>query len=173
MKIYDITKCLSGNVLGIGVDFKISDLLSSNDRVLECNLLDSSSGGSKGSFSSSKLKKINIRKLRKVFKKKKVDFILCNVDCIKKYFKTFVKDSIYINKDMLYIYNVSDLDVIDELEHKYKRYNVSIEKLKDGKTYILKIDNKKSKTNFFKDCFYFIIDTIVGILNALSNLLLN
>ena len=41
MKIYDITKCLSGNVLGIGVDIKITKLLEENDRVLNCNLLDS------------------------------------------------------------------------------------------------------------------------------------
>ena len=49
-KIYEITKCLSGNVLGIGVDNIITKHLELNDRVLECNLLDSESviSGSKG-----------------------------------------------------------------------------------------------------------------------------
>ena len=33
-KIYEITKCLSGNVLGIGVDNIITKHLELNDRVL-------------------------------------------------------------------------------------------------------------------------------------------
>ena len=50
MKIYDITKCLSGSVLGIGVDDRIVNILDTNDRVIECNLLDSISNSSnKGS----------------------------------------------------------------------------------------------------------------------------
>jgi hypothetical protein len=40
MKIYDITKCLSGNVLGIGIDEKIAQILEQNERVLNCNLLN-------------------------------------------------------------------------------------------------------------------------------------
>ena len=41
MKIYDISKVVSGNVLGIGVDEKISEILEQNERVLNCNLLNS------------------------------------------------------------------------------------------------------------------------------------
>ena len=41
MKIYDIAKCVSGNVLGIGVDENISEILEQNELVLNCNLLDS------------------------------------------------------------------------------------------------------------------------------------
>ena len=41
MKIYDIAKCTSGNVLGIGVDKTISNILNNNSRVLICNLLNS------------------------------------------------------------------------------------------------------------------------------------
>lgn len=174
-KIYEITKCLSGNVLGIGVDNIITKNLELNDRVLECNLLDSESiiSGSKGKNKQKRLKKIKITKLRKKFKKKKVDFILCNVEHIKKYTKTFIKDSIYINKDMLYIYNINDQDLLEELEKKYKRYNTTIEIIKDKETTILKIDNKNSKTNIFKDIIYFIIDSFLQIINIISDILVN
>ena len=173
MLIYDIAKCLSGNVLGIGVDEKITNILDTNERIIECNLLDSINTSSKKNKNGQKIKKISIKKIRKIFKKKRVDYVICNIESVKKYLKTFIKDSIYINKDMLYIYGIKDKDLKDELIHKYKRYNVEIEEIKDNDTYILKIDNKKSKTNILKDIIYLIIDTIVNLLNAISDLLLN
>ena len=104
---------------------------------------------------------------------KKVDFIICNIEEIKKYTKTFIKDSIYINKDMLYIYNIKDEELKQELIKKYKRYSTIVEEIKDNETTILKIDNKNSKTNIFKDTFYLIIDTSIQLFNIISDLLLN
>lgn len=174
MKIYDIAKVVSGDVLGIGVDETISEILEQNERVLNCNLLNSFSNTQNSKQEKKqRLKKIRIKKIRKVFKKKKVDFIICNIDEIKKYLKTFIKDSIYINKDILYIYNIEDEELKKELIKKYKRYNVKIEELKDNKKTILKIDNKLSKTNIFKDTFYLIIDTTIQLLNIISDILLN
>jgi len=173
-KIYDITKCTSGNVLGIGVDENISEILEQNELVLNCNLLDSCTKESiEGKSQKQKLKKIRIKKIRKIFKKKKVDFIICNIESIKKYLKTFTKDSVYINKDMLYIYNIKDEDLKEELIKKYRRYTKKVEVIKDDKTYILKVDNKNSKTNVIKDTLYLIIDTFVQIVNIISDLLLS
>jgi hypothetical protein len=173
MKIYDIAKVVSGNVLGIGVDGEISEILEQNERVTECNLLNSYSFQSKEENKKQKLKKIRVKKIRKVFKKKKVNFIICNITEIKKYLKTFVKDSIYINKEILYIYNIEDEELKKELIKKYKRYNTNIEEIKNKKTTILKIDNSKAKTNIFKDNFYLIVDTLVKLFNIISDLLLN
>ena len=174
MKIYDIAKVVSGDVLGIGVDETISEILEQNEKVLNCNLLNSFSNTQNSKQEKKqRLKKIRIKKIRKVFKKKKVDFIICNIDEIKKYLKTFIKDSIYINKDILYIYNIEDEELKKELIKKYKRYNVKIEELKDNKKTILKIDNKLSKTNIFKDTLYLVIDTLIQLLNMISDLLLN
>lgn len=171
MKIYDIAKVVSGNVLGIGVDENISGILEQNARVLNCNLLNSfSNTKSTKEEKKQRLKKIRIKKLRKVFKKKKVDFIICNIDEIKKYIKTFVKDSIYINKEILYIYNLKDEETKKEIIKKYKRYNTKIDEL-DKET--LKIDNSNAKTNIIKDSFYLIVDTLVIAFNIISDLLLN
>lgn len=174
MKIYDIAKVVSGNVLGIGVDGEISEILDKNERVTECNLLNSYSYKTKEEIKEKKkLKKIRVKKIRKVFKKKKVNFIICNIEEIKKYLKTFVKDSIYINKEILYIYNIEDEELKKDLIKKYKRYNTNIEEIKDKKTTILKVDNSKAKTNIFKDNFYMIVDTLVKLFNIISDLLLN
>lgn len=176
--IYDITKVTSGNVLGIGVDKTISEILEKNDRVLNCNLLNSyvkedNIETIKKKKKRKKLKTIKVKKIRKIFKKKKVDFIICNIDEIKKYLRTFIKDSVYINKDMLYIYNIKDEDLKEELIKKYNRYNVKIEEIKDEDTTILKIDNKESKNNFIKDKLYLIIDSLVAFVNIVADLLLS
>ena len=173
-KIYDITKMTSGNVLGIGVDKTITEILEQNERVLNCNLLNSYMQETDTNKKSKKrLKRIKIKKIRKIFKRKKVDFIICNIEEIKKYLRTFIKDSVYINKDMLYIYNIKDEDLKEELIKKYKRYNIKIEEIKDDNTTILKIDNKESKNNILKDSIYLIIDSLLAFINIISDLLLN
>ena len=174
MKIYDISKVVSGNVLGIGVDETISEILNQNERVTTCNLLNEIvRHSSKTEGKKKRLKRIRIKKLRKVFKKKKVDFIICNIEEIKKYMKTFVKDSIYINKNILYLYNIKDEELKKEIIKKYKRYNTSIEEIKDKEDLVLKIDNSNAKTNIIKDSFYIVVDTLTTIFNIISDLLVS
>lgn len=173
-EIHKIINCVSGNVLAIGVDNKIIKKLEQNDRIENCNLLDCEMPITKEkNTKKQKGKKIRIKKIRKIFKKKKVDFIICNINHVKKYLKTFIKDSVYINKDMLYIYDIKDENLQEELTKKYKRYNVKIEIIKDENDIILKIDNKKSKTNVFKDFIYLIIDNFFCVIDIISDILLN
>lgn len=172
MKIYDITKCLSGNVLGIGVDEKIAQILEKNDRVINCNLLNSQVNTT-NEGKKEKQKKISVKKIRKIFKKKNVDYIICNIEEMQKHLKTFIRDSVYINKDILYIYNIKEDELKEELIKKYKRYNTTIEEIKDKDNTILKIDNKNSKTNKMKDIKYSIIDALISLFNIISDLLLN
>jgi len=172
MKIYEITKYLTGNVLGIGVDEKISEILEKNDKVTNCNLLNSKVK-LKEVGKSKKGKKISIKKIRKIFKKKNVDFIICNINEIKKHLKTFIRDSVYINKNLLYIYDIDNEELKNDLIKKYKRYNTKIEEIKDKNKSILKIDNTNSKTNKLKDIKYQIVDTLVSLYNIISDLLLN
>lgn len=171
-KIYKIGKLLSGNVISIGADEELINILNENERIKNCDILNQKTKKITTKKNRKKTKTIKIKKLRKIYKKKKIDFILCDFYEIKKYQKTFIKDSVYINKDMLYIYNVDD-NTKDEIIRKYKRYNTKIEELKDKQKIILKIDNNNSKTNFFKDLKYLIIDTFFNIIDILSDILVN
>ena len=94
-EIIKITRSLDGNVLGIGLDEEMIKEIELNDKIIECDLLNSHTKGKK-KFSLFN-KTINIKKIRKIFKKKKVDYVVCNYDEISKYFNTFIKDNIYIN----------------------------------------------------------------------------
>ncbi|MCM1370530.1 MAG: hypothetical protein NC181_01370 [Clostridium sp.] len=173
-----ITKCLSGNVLLIGVNEPIIyDLVNDNEKILICNSLTNyKSGKSKKMYHDStettKSKLIKIKSLKKFFKKKRVDFIICNIFEIKKFFKSFLSSSIYINKDMIYLYgNTNNID-LEDLIKKYKRYTNDIRVEKFGNDFILYIDNKNSKTNVIKDFFYYIFDTFSNVRNAIADIMI-
>ncbi len=164
-KLKTIVKKLSGNVLGIGLSEDLTTLIENNNNIIECNLLNSYV---KGKFKKSFFKKtIRIKKIRKVFKKKKIDYIVCNYDEISNYLNTFVKDSIYINKGKIYFYGNVDIDL---LKLKYGRYDVKIN-LVDKK--IIEIDTSLAKNNFFKDNYYRLVDFKNHLIEIIGDVLMN
>lgn len=163
--MHEIIKKMSGNVLGVGLNQEMIDLINKNDKITECNLLNSYTRKEKKE-KGIKGKTLNIKKIKKKFKKKKVDYIICDYEVIEKYLDTFVNDSIYINKNKLYFYNIT---YNDNLEKKYKRYNTVI---KIKKNY-LEIDNRNSKTNFFKNIYYRIIDFTSKMIEVIGDILMN
>ena len=173
-ELLKISKCLSGNVLGIGLkDDKLVDSLYNNDLILDLTLLDPYKKNNKKlslkKSSTKKMKSINIKKIKKKFKHKKVDFIICNNEDIKKYYRTFIRDSVYINKKILYIYgNKNDID-IEDIMNKYKRYDVKIELINFKDSFIIKIDNSNSDNIWLRDKLYYIYDTLVYIRDIIAD----
>ena len=119
-----------------------------------------------------KMENINIKKLRRTLNKKSTNYLICNFDCIKDYYKYVIKDTVYINNNIIYIYsNIKENK--DFLIERYSRYNVKIEvtDYKDG--FLLTIDNKNSKNSYFKDKLYFIKDTMYNLTDFISNILIS
>lgn len=112
-------------------------------------------------------KTIKIKKIRKVFKKKKIDYIICNYDEINNYFNTFIKDSIYINKKKIYYFGNVDIDL---LKYKYGRYNTNI--IIKNKN-LIEIDVSKAKNNFFKDNYYRLKDFKDKLVELIGDILMN
>ena len=164
-KLKNIIKNLEGNVLGIGLNENLISAIEKNNRIIECNLLNSCA---KGKFKKSFFNKtIKIKKIRKIFKKKKVDYIICNYDEINNYFNTFIKDSIYINKNKLYFYGNIDVNL---LKLKYGRYNTKINLIDKN---IIEIDNSLAKNNFLKDNYYRFIDYKNHLVEIIGDILMN
>ena len=164
-KLKNIIKNLEGNVLGIGLNENLISAIEKNNRIIECNLLNSCA---KGKFKKSFFNKtIKIKKIRKIFKKKKVDYIICNYDEINNYFNTFIKDSIYINKNKLYFYGNIDVNL---LKLKYGRYNTKINLIDKN---IIEIDNSLAKNNFLKDNYYRFIDFKNHLVEIIGDILMN
>ena len=176
-KLEEIIKKTKGNVLVIGLDDKLIDKFEKNNKV-NLYAIYSNSRNNKGSFSKQKKKKtnkgktINIKKLRKYINKKSVEYLICNFEEIMQYYKYIIKDTIYLNNKIIYIYSSNTIDK-DFIIEKYKRYNVEIS-FNDYKSgYIITINSTKAKNNFFKDKLYFIKDTLYNIAEVIGNIMVS
>lgn len=172
--IKEINK-MKGSLLGIGIDDpSMLDAIENNEKIDLCYIL--SNGGKTESkkfklFKRGRTKKISIKKLKKHFRKKSLDNILCDYKVIKKFYRSFVPNSIYINKGKLLIYgNIKELDKIKE---KYERYTNDIKIEKTNKTFLLIINNKYTKTNIIKTRYYKIKDLLNDSLDYLTDFLTN
>ena len=112
----------------------------------------------------------NVKKLKKSFKKKSIDNIVCNYEYIKRFTKQFVRDSVYLNRGKIYIYG--DKDDITDLVNKYKRYTTDIEELEDKGKFLLIANNSNAKNNKIKDMGYYIIDTMSNVANVIADILI-
>lgn len=173
-KLEEIIKKTKGNVLIIGLDDKLIDKFDKNNKV---NLYSIYSSKTSGLFSKSKNKQtnkgksINIKKLRKYISKKSVDYLICNMETVMEYYKYIIKDTIYLNNNIIYIYSSNNIDK-DFIIQKYKRYNVEINFTDYKNGYIITINNNNGKNNYFKDKLYFIKDTLYNLAEAIGNILI-
>lgn len=175
-RLQEIIKKIEGNVLAVCLDDKLIDMLNKNNKV---NLYSIESNNNKlSNFKSNKKRKtnkgksINIKKLRKHINKKSVNYLFCNMNEMLPYYKYFIKDSIYLNNNIIYLYFDKNIE-LDFILDKYKRYNVKIEKVEFKNGYILKIDNTNGKNYYFKDKLYFIKDTLFNIAETIGNIMIS
>lgn len=173
-KLEEIIKKIEGNVLTVCLDDKLMDSFNNNNKI---NLYSIDSNKNKSKLKNNNKRKTNkgktikIKKLRKYLNKKSVDYLFCNMNEIFKYYKYFIKDSIYLNNNKLYIYADKEIDK-DLIIKNYERYKVKIEYTEYKNGYLLIIDNTQSKNNFFKDKIYFIKDTFYNIAETIGNILI-
>ncbi len=192
-ELIKIIKKFEGSVLAIGLNVDLIKRLEENMNILDLDTLNLIDNRRKNKFSKKNLdekvkelrehdekykiqrlktKKINIKKLRKYYNKKKTNYLICNYEEIKRFMKYFIKDSVYINNNMLYLYGIS-LEDVKTIVKKYKRYNVLIKPTIKDDYFILEIDNKESKNNKIKDFFYLIHDTIENVVEFIGDILIN
>ena len=175
-KLEEIIKKIEGNVLVVGLDNNLLDKFDKNNKV---NLYSIASNKSNGKvFGKSKKrqtnkgKTINIKRLRKYINKKSTNYIICNMNEMFEFYKYFIKDSIYLNNNIIYIYATDEIDK-EFIINKYKRYNVKIESNDYKNGYIIKIDNTNVKNNLIKDIIYFIKDTFYNIAEVIGNIMIS
>lgn len=150
-------RILSGNILSIGfrTDSEFIKKLYENKKITQIYTLLNKKENSK--FKKKKLfgnRTINIKKLKKVFKKKKIDYTFIELSSVDKFLYSVVKNSIDITNKNIYI--LLDNKRIDEevLMKRYSRYGCKC----SIKNNILNIDCKNIKTNKFKNFIFFMRD---------------
>jgi len=169
--LLDQIKHLKGRVIVIDVEDYLIDAIDKNDAITECFELNSLSTKDKWHLSLFS-KRLSSKKMKKKFKKKKIDAIILNNKALKPMLITFIRDSIYISKGYVYIYGDEKEIPTELLIDRYNRYNTKVEKI-DENGYILKIDSSKAKNNWFKDLGYLIMDNLVDFNDLLASYLTN
>lgn len=174
-KIYDEIKNIKGNVLCICVnDDKIMKTLNKNKDV---NLFEFSRNEKRKLFSKRKKvklnneKKVKIKKFRKAFKKKKIDYIIIDVNNIYDYFKYMAANCIYVCSKKVYLYGKSDFVTADFVAHKFKRYKAIINCITDTDEYLVVANVKNTEYSKVKEIFYLIIDTFINLGDMITVLL--
>ncbi len=170
-------KNFSGNVLCVGLkDKKMLNILMKNNTI---NLYSIDRNPAKGLFSRSKKakmngsQKINMKKMRKKFKKKSVDYIVCNINEIYDYFKYFLYDSVYINRKKLYLYGESKYIDPNVLAKRFQRYHAKTFVETMGQEFLIIVDNEKSRCSFLKAKWYVIVDSFHNMGDMISQALIS
>ena len=167
-------KKMHGSLVGIGIESEyLKDIILKNPQITTCTLLNleqRKKGKAREKGKTKKNLKMNIKKMRKYFKKKQVEYIICNIEDIRKFLKTFIRDSIYITSVTVYLYGNID---VEDITTRYKRYKITLEEknYKEGSLLIMNIKN--TLPSFWKDKKYFLLDSITEIRNFIADILIN
>ncbi len=165
-ELKEIIKVMNGKLLLIGnYSNKLKEIIDNNENILFCDELTSNVVDGKG---KGKTKRLNIKKIKKHYKKNKINNTIVNYEEIKDYKNTFVKDSTYITKGNIIVIDKNSDETIFNM---YKRYTKDIKIINclDGKIFV--INSSKAKNNKIKDMYYFIHDLIIDIFDTIGNLL--
>ena len=173
-ELESIISKLDGKLVCIGLNESfLINKIKENQNIIYCDLLNSNILSKEKNNKKRKSKNLSIKDFRKYFKNKNINHIICNLKEIEKLLPKFIPDSIYINKDYIYLYgNKSEYD-FDKIIKKYKRYNVEIEMLDLGDNSLLKINVKNSKNKYLKDKFYYIYDKAEKLVDNISDLIVS
>ena len=174
-KIIDDIHTFKGNVLGICIeDGRILSRIKKNKDIVyhELERKKKVSIFSKGKkVSNKKGKSVRIKKFRKLFKKKSIEYVIINLDDIFDYYKYMASNSIYICKKKIYIYGNSDFINAKDVAKKFERYTKKVEKIQNGTEYTVIVDCTDTKFNYFKEKFYIVIDTFYNLGDMISYIL--
>jgi hypothetical protein len=171
-KIVNEIHTFKGNVLCIGVtDDKILSCLNKNNNI---GLYELSRPEPRKIFSKRKRvrtksgKSVPIKKFRKIFKRKSIDYLIINLNSVYDYYKYMASNSIYVCNRKIYIYGSSKLVTANDIGIKFKRYKTKVECIQDNDDYLVIIDSSLARFNFFKEKYYLLIDTLINLGDMIS-----
>lgn len=176
-ELNDSIKKFTGSLVVFGsLEEKVLNSIEKNKNITVCDIITEyrfSFKKSEQGKKNKKAKKFNIKKLKKLYKKKTVDYLFVNLDEFDKYKKLIIPNSIYISKKEILIYSQDSEYDFDIIEKRYKRYtkNVDIINCDEGK--IIRVHSSGTKNNVFKDKFYFVVDTLYNVAEVISNFMVN
>lgn len=152
----------------------ILSFINKNKRVISCDLISEYSFIKSGnSTKNGKIKKFNIKKIRKIYGKNGIDTVVINLDEFDKYKKTLIRDSSYIAGKNIIIFSCNKDYDYEMIIKRYKRYKCSCNFFEYENGVIVNIDSTFSSQNRVLNKFYFVKDTLYDVSEAISNFIIN
>ena len=171
-KIISDIHTFKGNVLCIGVtDDKILSGLNKNNNI---GLYELSRPEPRKIFSRRKRvktkngKSVPIKKFRKIFKKKSIEYLIIDLNSVYDYYKYMSSNSIYVCNKKIYLYGSSKMITANDVGKKFKRYKTKVECVQDGDNYLVIVDSYLAKFSFMKEKYYLIIDSLINLSDMIS-----
>lgn len=174
-----IGRNLKGSVLVIGFDDDskfVKDLKSNKNLNIVYTLTSNIKG--KNKKTKKKKKKLNgernidIKKLKKEFRKQTFDYIICDFDTITPFFRSFIKNSILLAKEKVYLYvEGTDYDH-DQIFYRYERYGAKVFKSGVKEEYLFEIKVNNVKVPFYKSFGYWFKDIGYDFVEFIGNILI-
>jgi len=149
----------------------LNKVILNNNNILSCDVFsvnndNSSKKKNKGELDKKIDKQISLREINKEYDKKELDYIFCDIEVIKKEINYFIKNSLYLSKNRIFIYgNKEDYDVETIIE-RYKKYHLQMNIKEKNDTYILEI-YASEKYKKFKSKLYLGLYNTVDVINHL------
>ncbi|MBS7021054.1 MAG: hypothetical protein KH135_04195 [Firmicutes bacterium] len=173
-QLIEIVKNAQGNLIGIGIDSKfVLEEIEKNEQITNCHLLDSIDT-TPIDGKRRRTKSLKVKKFRRKFKKKRTDLILCRIQSIDKYWKYFIRDSVYITKGQVVYYGTKEEFTIEKEEFlkRYRRYpKTEVTFLEDKEGIMIYVTMNDAKTHRIRDFFYMIKDTFYNVSQLLGDYL--
>lgn len=171
-EIKKVIKNIKGKLIYIGnVKEEISKEIEYNKDIIYCDILGSTEGTGFGK--KKKGKSLNMKDFKKYYKKKRIDYMICDINDIKKHIPKFISTSIYICNNSICIYGNKEVYDLETICKKYKRYNTNIKITEYLNDYIIEINVSSAKNKFIMDKLYYIIDVLGMIADKISDLIMN
>lgn len=161
---------LSGYIFGIDLDSNLTEYIEKNKKITDCKLLNIKKENNNITGNNSYEEFIKIKDIKKLFKKKKADYTICDICEIKKYLNTFIKDSLIITNDKIYFYGSINYDYLF-LEKLYKVYNLDTKITINDNEFILMVDKEKYKKSILKNIKVKVLVICNSIMSILDDLL--
>lgn len=168
-ELLKIIKKIDGKVLFIGYDDnKINKAILNNDNITMCDIFSvhKSTKKNKGEFDGKASREIVLRKINKEYKKKYLDYVFCDIEVVKKEINYFIKNSLYLSSNKIYLYGSTDDYSVNTIKERYEKYNLDINVNKKDRQYIIEITNK-NKYNSLKSNTYLYLYNTVDFINKL------
>lgn len=166
-----IIKEIEGKVLLIG-DYStdINQIISDNKNVIFCEQLTRLNNKIVSNQKSGKTKKINIKKIKKKYKKNGINYLFIEEEQIIDFKNTFIRDSVYVAKNKIYFIKSKESEQIVKMYSRHSK-KIDIIPCLDGK--IICIDVTGCKNNKLKDIWFYMIDCFTDVINIISDILIN